>query len=90
MSDADKVTVTPKTTNPDRPAAAPPARNRQRLCSCLRWKGMYVEAEPDPQVPNTSDGLFWCTHTMNCLGPDGKVADREACTSGRSCFETLT
>lgn len=88
MSDVDAAT-TDGTTRDGAPAAGAPARNRQRLCNCLRWKGMYVEAEPDPQVPNTSDGLFWCTHTMNCLGPDGKVADREACTEGRSCFETL-
>lgn len=62
-------------------------RLRQDTCTCLRWKGMYIDAEPDVAVPNTSDGLYWCVHTMTVLGPDGKVADREACTVGRGCFE---
>jgi len=62
-------------------------KGRQESCSCLRWKGMYIDAEPDVAVPNTSDGLYWCVHTMTVLGPDGRVADREACTAGRGCFE---
>lgn len=61
----------------------------KNLCRCLRWKGMFVDAEPDPLVPNPSDGLYWCIHTMNCLGPDGKVADPRTCRPGRSCCETL-
>ena len=85
MSDV-KTTATAAEVTP----APAPVRNRQSLCSCLRWKGMFVESEPDPEVPNTSAGLFWCTHTMNCLGPDGKVAGRDECTSGRGCFETLS
>lgn len=60
---------------------------RKKTCNCLRWKGMYVEAEGDPEVPNTSAGLFWCSHTMTCLGPDGRVADREACSPDRACYE---
>ncbi len=62
---------------------------RDNLCQRLRWKGMFVDVAPVPGVPNTSDGFFWCTHTMNCLGPDGDVADREHCLNGRRCFETL-
>ena len=58
-------------------------------CRCLRSKGMFIEAEPDPTVSHTSDGFFWCTHTMNCLGPDGRAADREDCRPGRGCFEPL-
>lgn len=49
---------------------------------------MFIESEPDPTVPNTSDGFYWCTHTQNCLGPDGGVADNLRCRSGRGCFET--
>ena len=71
----------------DTATAKIPAESRRNLCSRLRWKGMYVEAPRDPLVPNPSDGLCWCTHTMNCLGPDGRVADREECTAGRPCFE---
>ena len=59
------------------------------VCSRLRSKGMYIDAAPDPSVPKTSDGFFWCTHTMNCLGPDGNVADRESCRPGRSCYQEL-
>lgn len=59
------------------------------LCKRLRWKGMFVEAAPDPTVPNMSDGFVWCTHSMNCLGPDGKAADRDNCKPGRSCYEPI-
>lgn len=62
------------------------ARQSQE-CQRLRSKGMFIEVEPDPTVTHTSDGFFWCTHTMNCLGPDGQVADRDSCQSGRRCFE---
>jgi len=57
------------------------------ICKRLRSKGMYIDSEPDPTVPSMSDGFYWCIHTMNCLGPDGKVAGREKCRSGRDCFE---
>jgi hypothetical protein len=57
------------------------------VCRRLRSKGMFIEAEPDPNVPNTGDGIYWCTHTMNCLGPDGKVAGKHLCKAGRGCFE---
>ncbi|HEX6851098.1 MAG TPA: hypothetical protein VF139_06790 [Candidatus Polarisedimenticolaceae bacterium] len=57
------------------------------LCRRLRWKGLYIDVEPDPSIPNTSDGFCWCTHSMTALGPDGEVADREGCRPGRPCFE---
>lgn len=59
---------------------------RKKSCNHLRWKGMYVEAETDPEVPNTRDGLYWCSHTMTLLGPDGRVAEVQACVPGRGCF----
>jgi len=58
------------------------------VCRRLHWKGMFVDVEPDPSVPGTCDGFCWCTHTMNCLGPDGQVADRGRCGSDRSCYES--
>jgi hypothetical protein len=58
-----------------------------RSCRCLRWKGMYIDAEPDPLVPNPSDGLYWCLHTMTNVGPDGKVAESGRCGGERICFE---
>lgn len=59
------------------------------VCCNLRWKGMFIENEPDPTIPHTRDGFCWCSHTMTCLGPDGKVADDESCGNGRRCFERL-
>ena len=60
--------------------------NRENLCSYLRWKGMYIWAEKDPTVGPTSDGIFWCQHTQNCLGPDGKLVEPTRCDSGdRPC-----
>lgn len=58
-------------------------------CRRLRSKGMFVDAERDPTVPRGNDGFFWCTHTMNCLGPDGKVTHVDKCQAGRGCFEIL-
>jgi len=57
-------------------------------CACLRSKGMYIEVKPDPTVPNTSDGFFWCSHTQTCLGSDGKVAGPDECQPGRECFQS--
>ncbi len=76
-----------RTTKPS--AAADGMGTMGEVCCCLRWKGMFVDVEPDPEVPNPKDGLFWCRHTMNCLGPDGQVATEQVCRSGRACFETL-
>ena len=56
-------------------------------CRRLRSKAMYIDAEPDEAVPDTGDGFCWCTHTMNCLGPDGQVADSRSCRPGRECYE---
>jgi hypothetical protein len=53
------------------------------LCSSLRWKGQFISAEPDPTVQPSNDGLFWCIHTQNCIGPDGKVAEPGNCSSRR-------
>lgn len=58
-----------------------------RLCRRLRSKRMIMNVAPDPDVPGSDDGYFWCTHTMNCLGPDGQVAERESCRQGRPCYE---
>jgi hypothetical protein len=58
-------------------------------CCCLRNKAMYLDFEPDPTIPGTRDGFFWCRHTMTVLGPDGQVADEMSCRAGRGCYETL-
>jgi hypothetical protein len=59
------------------------------LCPSLRWKGQFISAEPDPTVQPSNDGLFWCIHTQNCIGPDGELAEPGNCSShGRKCHGT--
>lgn len=62
-------------------------RGQAGLCRRLRWKGMFMEMMHDPKMPSMDDGFVWCTHSHNCLGPDGNVADRETCRPGRPCYE---
>ena len=59
------------------------------LCQCLRWKGMFIEAEVDPTVPSSHEGLYWCLYTQTCIGPDGGLAEPGECASpGRACHGT--
>lgn len=51
------------------------------LCPSLRWKGQFILAAHDPSVPACNDGLYWCLHTQNCIGPDGEVAEPGNCSS---------
>ena len=62
------------------------SRNR---CENLRWKGLYIEAEPDPDIQYSNDTAFWCQHTFTCLGPDGKVVDEFECSPARNCYRQL-
>jgi hypothetical protein len=51
---------------------------------------MFIEVErslADASMPSMSDGFVWCTHTHNCLGPDGRVAGVDECVPGRACWE---
>jgi hypothetical protein len=60
--------------------------NRPNLCAALRWKEMFIWAEPDPTVQPSNTGYFWCLYTQTCLGPDGKLAEPAECASPeRSC-----
>jgi len=56
-------------------------------CECLRWKGMYIQAEWDPSVPHSGDRLFWCHRTQKCLGPDDRVVDDYECNPTRACYK---
>jgi hypothetical protein len=58
-------------------------------CRCLRSKDMFINSEPDPTVPSMSSGIFWCIHTQNCLGPDGRVAEPDNCKPGRACYDPV-
>jgi len=61
----------------------------RNLCTALRWKGQFILSEPDPNVQPSNDGLFWCMHTQNCIGPDGEVAEPGNCSSKtRGCHGT--
>jgi hypothetical protein len=61
----------------------------KQMCRRLRTKTMFYQSEPDPSVPPSNDNSFWCTHSMNCMGPDGDVAEPESCRPGRGCFESV-
>ena len=56
-------------------------------CRCLQSKEMFVQAEPDPGIPSMSSGIYWCIHTYNCLGPDGRVAEPKTCVPNRRCYD---
>lgn len=60
------------------------------VCRHIRSKEMFYEFEgqPDP-IQASGSGIYWCIHTQNCLGPDGKVAEPKSCQPGRDCFEAL-
>jgi hypothetical protein len=63
--------------------------NHPDLCSCLRWKSQFYEADHDPSVQRSNDGLFWCLYTQTCIGPDGGLAEPGTCSStSRSCHGT--
>jgi hypothetical protein len=57
---------------------------REELCPALRWKGQFIEAEHDPTVPPTNDGLFWCMHTQTCIGPDRAAIRRSPFAIGQN------
>jgi hypothetical protein len=50
---------------------------------------MFIQAEWDPTIQHSNDRSFWCQHTWNCLGPDGKVVDDFECSPGRHCYQQL-
>jgi hypothetical protein len=61
-------------------------KNQSNLCACLRWKGMFIWTEEDPETVPAGDTNFWCLHTQNCLGPDGQLAEPGNCASSeRAC-----
>lgn len=59
------------------------------LCTALRWKGQFIQSQPDPDVQSSNDGLYWCMHTQTCIGPDGELAEPGNCSSrSRACHGT--
>lgn len=61
---------------------------RENLCGNLNWKGKFIWADKDDTVPPSNTGSFWCLHTQNCMGPDGKLAEPGECdSSNRKCHK---
>ena len=61
--------------------------SQPQLCNCMRWKGMFVVAEPDPNLPSSRSGHFWCVYTATIFGPDGKLVEPRSCSSpDRVCW----
>lgn len=58
-------------------------------CSSIRWKGLFIDADWDPTVPQSNDRIYWCLHTQNVIGPDGQVVDEDCCNANRSCYEPM-
>ena len=65
-------------------------RNDDDRCTSLRWKGMFIDTVWDTGAgQQSSDHIYWCQKTQNCLGPDGKGVDNYECHDGRNCYRAL-
>jgi hypothetical protein len=60
--------------------------NEGRHCNCLRSKEMFYDTGV-PLSERSGSGIYWCTRTHNCLGPDNDVVGPEDCITSRPCFE---
>jgi hypothetical protein len=40
-----------------------------------------------PLEERSGSGIFWCSHTQNCIGPDGRIVSLEECVTARPCHE---
>jgi hypothetical protein len=40
-----------------------------------------------PLEERSGSGIFWCSQTYNCIGPDGRIVSPEECTTQRPCHE---
>jgi hypothetical protein len=70
----------------------PIGTNRKALknrCAHLRWKGLYIDAQFDPEHHFSNDSALTCLQTFKCVGPDGSVVDEFECSPARSCYEAL-
>ncbi len=58
-------------------------------CMHLRCKEMFIDmgtGEPF-NMKDSGSGIYWCSHTQNCLGPDSQPAHFDYCKQSRNCFE---
>ena len=56
-----------------------------RPCKHLRSREMFYDTGAVGE--QSASGIFWCTHTHHCLGPDGEPATDELCRPDRGCYE---
>ena len=59
----------------------------QDRCDYLRWKGLFVDGEES--LTAHSAHVFWCLHTQQPFGPDGKQVDEYECNETRKCYRPL-
>ena len=55
-------------------------------CRHLRSKEMFYDTGVSLEERSGS-GIFWCTKTSQCLGPDRKPASDDDCGPDRRCYE---
>ncbi len=58
-------------------------------CRFLTCKEMLYDIGQDALGQDGGSGLFWCSQTQTCLGPDGGGVHREDCGPNRPCYEEL-
>jgi hypothetical protein len=57
-----------------------------RPCRFLRSKEMFYD-NGIPLEDRGSSGIFWCSQTHQCLGPDNITVSTEECGPERSCYQ---
>jgi hypothetical protein len=71
----------------DVPATDDPwIRLKERPCRYLVSKEMFYD-NGIPLEDRSGSGIFWCSQTHKCLGPDGTVVSTEDCGPARACYE---
>ena len=61
-------------------------RLRERPCRCLRAKEMFYDTGI-PLEERLGSGIFWCSQTHTCMGPDDLVVALEECGPSRQCYQ---
>lgn len=62
------------------------------LCRHLRTKSMYIGRTPEEAFAEKKAEFItpchiWCNRTQSVVGVDDGPVRKEACASGRACFE---
>ncbi len=61
----------------------------EEFCGRLRCKEMFIPTGRPFNLRESGSGIYWCSHTQNCLGPDGEICGPDHCQAGRGCHESL-